>query len=738
MVAFYDPYWNKQHMRGHPSQLFPLFILAILAPLFAFGQSPARLSIVPALPPAPYKNLQTPVEARVADLLSRLTLNEKIAMLAGAGMTTRGVPRLGIPPFKMSDGPMGARCYGPSTAYPNGVILAASWDINHALAVGKSLGRDARARGIHILLAPGMNLYRAPMCGRNFEYLGEDPLVAGAIASAFIRGVQSQGVAATAKHFAGNEQDASRNNLNTEVDDRTLHELYLKPFQMAVKSGVWCVMDSYNPLNGVHSTQNDWLNNITLKGEFGFKGVVMSDWSSCYDTYGMAMGGLDLEMPTGRFFNEKLLLPLINNSGPVKQAIIDDKITRQLRMAFSMGWFDRPQLDSSIPKDDPQSAAVALDGARDGIVLLKNERNLLPLDPAKTKKIVVLGRHADPAVIGGDGSSFTYPFHSISTLQALKQKAGASAEIVQVPWVAGQNSVPAAFVEQVRAADAAIVCVGFNDQTEMKTHYGPVPGTEGEGRDRTYSLPTGEDVLIRSVAALNPRTVVILNAGGSVATDGWLEKAPVLLDAFYPGQEGGAAIAEILFGQTNPSGKLPFTWEKRWEDSPAYGNYPTPEKPKANTYKEGVFLGYRGFDKKGTTPLFPFGYGLSYTAFDISNAKVVQDTNQDIEVTATVRNTGARHGAEVIQIYIEPPNSGAPRPIRELKAFAKVTLNPGETKTVPMHISRSDLAYWNPDTRSWAVTPGAYTARIGDSSRNLPLKAPFTLPPDSSSHLTRN
>jgi len=693
----------------HPALIL---LIAMLSGASAFAQSPA-----------PYQDPKTPVEDRVADLLGRMTLQEKITLLGGGGMATKPIPRLGIPAFKMSDGPMGTRCYGPSTAYPNGVILAATWDVDHALKVGQSIGRDARARGVNFLLAPGMNLYRAPFCGRNFEYLGEDPLVAGIIASAYIRGVQSQGVAATAKHFAGNEQDASRNELNSEIDDRTLHELYLKPFAMVVKSGVWCVMNSYNPLNGVHTSQNCWLDNIILKGEFGFKGMVMSDWGSCYDAFGMANGGLDLEMPEGKFFNEKLLMPLLS-AGLVKQATIDEKIRRQLRVAFSLGWFDRPQQDDSIPKDDPRSAAVALEGARDGMVLLKNEGNILPLDPAKAKKIVLLGWHVDPAVIGGVGSAYTIPFHSVSTLKALQDKGGLS--IVQVPWNEGQASVPADFVEQVKGADAAIVCVGFNDQANTQAN-STMPGAEGEGTDRTYPLPFKQDALIQSVAALNAHTIVILNAGGSVETKGWIGNVPVLLDAFYPGQEGGTAIAEILFGQTNPSGKLPFTWEKRWEDCPAYHNYPTPENPKSNTYKEGIFAGYRGFDKRKIEPLFPFGYGLSYTTFDISDARVSSDNIDGVEVSATVHNTGSRAGAEVVQVYVEPPTASIPRPVRELKAFTKVTLNPGESKTVTMNIPRGDLAYWSSDKRQWIVTPGDYTAYVGDSSRNLPLKAPFSI-----------
>lgn len=671
-----------------------------------------------------YRDAKTPVEERVADLLKRMTLEEKIAMLAGTGMASVGNQRLGIPAFKMTDGPMGTRVYGLSTAYPNGVVLAATWNADQALKAGEAIGRDARARGVHILLAPGMNLYRAPMCGRNFEYLGEDPLVAGTLAAAFIRGVQSKGVAATAKHFAGNEQEYQRHRLNTQVDERTLRELYLKPFAMAVKSGVWCVMDSYNPLNGIHATQNDWLNNTVLKGDFGFKGMVMSDWASCDDTAGMANGGLDLEMPNGRYFNKQLLMPLLA-AGTVKEATIDEKIRRQLRVAFSMGWFDRVQKDASIPLDDPQSAQAALQGAREGIVLLKNEGGLLPLDSAKVKMIVVLGLNADPSVTGAAGSSFTRPFHSVSVLGGLEAKAGA-AKIVRVPWHEGQSSVPPEFIADVKTADAVIVCAGFSDQGDRGADPDQ-PGSEGEGADRSYALPPPQPSLIASVAALNPRTIVILNAGGSVETSGWIAKAPVLLDAFYPGQEGGTAIAEIIFGQTNPSGKLPFTWEKRWEDCAAYGNYPTAQNPAANTYKEGVFAGYRWFDAKGTEPLFPFGYGLSYTTFGISNAKAKLGPNEEILVTATVCNTGTRPGAEVVQVYVEPPKDATPRPVRELKAFAKIALNPGESKTVTLPVGRADLAYWSPDTKSWVVTPGTYTARVGDSSRNLPLEATFNL-----------
>jgi beta-glucosidase len=692
----------------------------LLFTLLLFATLPARSAGL-----APYQDASAPVGQRVADLLGRLTLDEKITLLSGAGyMTTHAIDRLGIPAFVMSDGPMGVRCFGPSTAYPDGAGLAATWDVSQALAAGTANGRDARARGVNILLAPGMNLSRAPMCGRNFEYYGEDPLVAGSIAAAFIQGVQSQGVAATAKHFAGNEQEFSRNKLNTVVDERTLQELYLKPFAMAVKAGVWCVMDSYNPLNGIHSTQNDWLNNEFLKGQLEFKGVVMSDWWASHDALGMANGGLDLEMPDDKFYNAKVLKPLLAK-GHITETSIDDKVRRQLRMAFSLGWFDRPQLVDSIPKDDPRSAAVALQGAREGIVLLKNDGGLLPLDPAKTRSIVLVGRNADPAVIGAAGSGFVHPFHEVSTIQGLATLAGPEVKIMRLPWSEGQTAIPAEWSAAVKKADAVIVCVGFNDQQDR----GASPnrtGSEGEGADRSYALPWGEADLIKSASALNRRTVVILNAGGSVETEGLVAGVPALIDAFYPGQEGGTAIAEILLGRTNPSGKLPFTWEKRWEDCPAYGNYPTAQTPEANAYKEGVFAGYRGFDAKGVAPLFPFGFGLSYTTFDFSNATATV-SGGDIKVMATIRNSGSRTGAEVVQVYVEPPPASVPRPVRELKAFTRVTLAPGESKTVTLAIPREDLAYWDPGTKGWVATPGTYTARIGDSSRTLPLKAAFVV-----------
>ena len=694
-----------------------------------------------------YKDSDAQVDARVEDLLTRMTAEEKIAMMGGTGFTTMSVDRLGIPAFVMSDASMGIRGHGKSTAYANGIALAATWDTALAREAGEALGNDCRARGVHILLGPGMNLYRSPTCGRNFEYAGEDPFLAGCLAGSFIQGLQSKGVAATAKHYIANEQEVQRHAISSNIDERTLRELYLKPFDASVKAGALCVMTSYNPLNGIHTSQNEWIIGQILKKEFGFRGFVMSDWGSCYDARGMANAGLDLEMPRGEYFNSNNIVPLIRD-GRVTQAVIDDKVRRQLRVAFMMGWFDRDQEDRSIPKDDPASASVALREARESVTLLKNEGDLLPLDSKKTRKIVLLGHNADPAVYGGAGSSVVDPFHATSILEGVRKIVGNHAEITLVPWkrlgthpVEGRPealdangaekspAIPGDSIEAVKNSDAVIVCVGFGQSPPKYRGSSPkMFDQEGEDGDRSYGLPPGQSELIREAAKLNPRTIVVLNAGGSVATAGWVDQIPALLHTYYPGQCGGQAIAEILFGKVNPSGKLPFSWEKRWEDSAAYGHYPAyGEKSPNNDYDEGVFLGYRWFDSQGIKPLYPFGHGLSYTTFEFSDLKVKAGKEGSLKATVTVRNSGKRSGSEIVQLYVEPPASDVPRPVRELRGFARVELQPGESREVTTTFERQDLAYWNPATRGWVVTPGTYHAAAGSSSADLPLKSDFQI-----------
>ncbi len=713
--------------------------------------------LIPALKAedAVYKDPHATAQARVDDLLGRLTLEEKIDLIGGNIFTLKGNARLGIPAFVTSDASMGVRNYGKATAYPNGVALASTWDVNLARKVGVSIGRDARARGVHFLLGPGMNLYRAPMCGRNFEYLGEDPVLAGNIASQFIQGVQSQQVAVTAKHFVANEQEVNRHDISSNVDERTLRELYLMPFETVVKNGAWGVMGSYNLINGVHASQNDWLLNKVLKGEWGFQGLVFSDWESCYDALEMANGGLDLEMPSGKYFNANILLPLIKE-GKIQTSVIDDKVRRQLLVAFSLGWFDRPQLDASIPKDDPSSDAIALEGARESVTLLKNDPALLPLDLAKVKKIVVLGHNADPAVTGGGGSAFVDAFHSVSVFQGIKDFVGPAVKVTLVPWkrksapqsslpgdksrpealdangAEGTPPIPAKYVEEVKSADAVIVCAGFSQSPGGYRDADPKKfDQEGEAGDRPYTLPPGQKEVIQAATRLNPHTIVIFNSGGSVATSDWIHQVPVFIDAFYPGQNGGTALAEILFGKISPSGKLPFSWEKRWEDSAAYGNYPVyGDKVFTNDYLEGVFLGYRWFDAKQIEPLFPFGYGLSYTTFDISNLKLSAPeihAGDSLNATIEVKNTGSREGAEVVQLYVSDPSATIPRPPQELKGFERVFLKPGETRSVEFTLHPRDFSYWDEKSKTWKIDPGHFIIRVGNSSRDLKNQAPLNI-----------
>lgn len=688
-----------------------------------------------------YKDPTKPVEVRVKDLVSKLTPQEKLSMLVGVGnFSTHAIPRLGVPGFKMTDGPFGVRPDSgvPVRVYAGGLSLAASFDTDMAKKVGVALGRDCRARDIHILLGPGMNILRAPFSGRNFEYFGEDPLLDGALASAYVQGLKSQGVAGTIKHFVGNDQEFDRDHISSEIDERTLREIYLKPFEIAVKQGgALCVMDSYNPVNGLHMTENDFLNNQILKKEWGFQGFVMSDWWALGTPLGEANGGLDLEMPGDnapmkghpKNMTPQLLQPLID-SGKVTQATIDDKVTRILRVAFLMGWMDRPQLDSSIPKDDLQGDQVALDGAREGIVLLKNQGNLLPLDASKVKKIVVMGHNAELAIAVGGGSAHANYTHGVSLLDGLKSVGGAGVQVIEIPWKDGDN-LPPASLDDIKTADAVIASVGFNDyNVNYWNTFKSRQNAEGEGMDRIYELPDGQTKVIQALAKLNPKTIVVLNAGGGVETESWLASAAALIDAFYSGQSEGQAVAEILFGKTNPSAKLPFSWEKKWAAgfAPAYGNFPTKETPAANTYSEGVLVGYRWFDTKNVEPLYPFGFGLGYTTFEFTDIAVKANPTGDLIATFTVRNSGKAAGTEVSQLYIAPPAAPVPRPVHELKGFARVTLQPGESKTVSIPVSKADLAYWDPSTKKWTVTPGSYEIQVGDSSRNLPLKAKQTVP----------
>lgn len=677
------------------------------------------VTLAPNTPPPLYLDKAQPVDKRVEDLLARMTLEEKINYIGGTnGFYIMAIERLGVPAIKMSDGPMGSRNDGPTTCYPGGIALTATWDRDMAQKIGVALGRDCRARGVNILLAPAVNIYRSPLCGRNFEYMGEDPFLAGQMVAPLIQGIQSQQVLATVKHFACNNQEWDRHNISSEVDERTLHEIYLPAFKAAVQQGkVACVMTAYNLINGVHCSQDDWLINQTLKTNWGFKGFVMSDWNSTYDAVAAANGGLDLEMPAGKFMNVTNLMPAVQD-GRVKESVIDDKVRRILRTVIAAGFFDRPQVRGDIPLNDPENARAALEAARKAVVLLKNNKQTLPLDRAKLKSIAVVGPNADPAVYCGGGSAFTRVFEATSILEGIRRLAGGD---VMVLYTTNADTS----VQFARQADVAIVCVGFNQRPKGLDHSRRAGLSEGEGQDRPFELPAGQADLIRAVAAANPRTIVVINSGGGVAWAGWLDKVPAVLQAWYAGQAGGQAVGEILFGEVNPSGKLPATFEKRWEDNPSAPYYHLKDDKKT-PYTEGLFVGYRGYDQKKIEPQFCFGHGLSYTEFKYGKVemkpKMIPPAGQTT-VSVEVKNTGKVAGDEVVQLYVHPVKSLVPRPPKQLCGFERVSLKPGEKKTVSLTLTGEQLGYYNVAAHDFAFDPGAYELLIGSSSRDIRAKS---------------
>ena len=672
------------------------------------------------------------IEARAHAMISKLTLEQKVELLGGVdSMFTRPMPAIELPRFKMSDASVGVRTWGPTTAYAGGAALAASWDPELARKIGESLGRDARARSVNFLLGPGVNIARSPLSGRNFEYLSEDPFLNAALVVPYIEGVQSEGVAATVKHFALNDQEFNRHNANVNIDDRTMREIYLPAFEAAVtKAHVDAVMDSYNLVNGDHATQNNFLNVKLLKGEWGFQGVLMSDWDATYDGVAAVNNGLDLEMPSPKFMNAKNLIPAVQN-GQVNEATIDEHLLRIFRTELRYGWMDHPQFDPADSTYSVADRAVALQGALESITLLKNEGNLLPLDPAKIKSIAIIGPDAYPAITGGGGSSEAHAFEPVSILTGIANLLGPDAHVF---YSAGWPDSPDE-KKAIADADLVVVSVGFN------------PKTESEGADRTFTLPPGQDALVEQVAAANPRTVVTLTGGGGMDLTRWLDKVPVLLHTWYPGQEGGTAVAQILFGQHDPEGKLPVSFDRSWDDNPSskwyYGD------PKNNTtlhtigadgkpldytieqikYGDKLMVGYRYWTTTGKHALFPFGFGLSYTAFKFANLKVPASAKpgSTVDVSFDVTNTGSVAGAEVAQLYVSDPSAQVDRPERELKGFAKVRLGPGETKNVNLSLDSRAFSYWDEPAKKWIIDPGKFVIRVGDSSENTPLTADIDL-----------
>ena len=643
---------------------------------------------------------------RASALVARMTLEEKCDYIGGSkdGFYIRPVERLGIPLIRMADGPQGVRNNTRSTLFACGVAAAASWNEDVAYEMGVALGQDSRARGVHILLGPGVNICRSPLCGRNFEYMGEDPCLASATAVGYIKGVQSQGVMATVKHFALNNQEFNRHHVSSDADERTINEIYFPAFKAAVDAGVASVMSSYNLVNNVHSAENRWLLTETLREKWGFEGFVMSDWTSTYSTLGCVRSGLDLEMPEGFCMNYAAIKPLVE-TGVIREKDIDRKVENILASLIAYGFLDRPQLDTTIKEDNPYSRDVAYRLSCESAVLLKND-SVLPLK--KGSNVVLMGPGADIIPCGG-GSGSVDPLYSISLYEGMS-RLGEDFPVTLV----GEDYRKA--VCTLKEADAVVVSVGFDRQTEKEDH------------DRTFALPQGQDELIEFAAEHNDNVIVVIYSGGAVDMRRWHDKVEAVLMGWYPGQEGGLAIARILAGEMSPSGRLPISIEASPEDNPAYDNYYV-EEPMTKrghstlnvTYGEGIFVGYRGYEKNDVSPLYPFGYGLTYTSFEYSDL-MVSEKGDGVDVTLTVTNTGEYDAAEVVQVYVGEDNPCVARPAKELKGYDKVFIPKGESAVVTVRLPESAFAFYDVDIHDWRINPGTFTIMVGASSQDIKLK----------------
>ncbi len=813
-------------------------------------------------------------ERRADDLVSKMTLEEKVELIGGdTPFRTHPIPRLNIPYFQMADGPVGAHIPAPTIAYAGGIGLAASWNTDLALRVGQQLGRDARSRGAAFILGPGVNIYRAPMNGRNFEYFGEDPFLASGIAVGYIRGVQQEGVSATVKHYLGNNSEYLRHDTDSVIDPRTLREIYMPVFEAAVKTAkVGAIMDSYNLTNGEHMTQNKVLNVDVAKGQWHFPGIIMSDWVATYDTAAAANGGLDLEMPFGVYFAPEKIMPLLKD-GTISEATLDDKVRRILRVAADFGWLDHPQLDTGIPRYNLEGRAASLEAALEGAVLLKNENNVLPLDKSAIKTIAVIGPTAAETVTTGGGSGQVVSFANTSLMVGISDYLGEQAKVLyargvrsiyqmsrltrfttdpegKTPGVAhvtfskanlegdtvSQTTEPTMFaagstrrepeeqelnaltahrnanpytrpttsskwtgyytpeeagkfavfvqtdgryrllIDDAVVFDSSVVPKYILNQTVMdlsKTPHkvvleqlsqqlasvsgmraGIVPldtivekdalemaskadavvlavgfnaAEESEGGDRSFELPVGQEQMIQQIAALGKKTVVVITSGGSVDVSNWKDRVQGILETWYAGEQGGVAASRLLFGDANPSGHLPISWEKQITDNPSYAHYYPDLGTNKVVYREGIFMGYRGYEHNHVEPQYPFGYGLSYTTFSMGDLKAEPAGDGRFHVTFSITNAGQRAGETVAQLYVGEDSPKVERPVKELKGFARVMLQPGETKNVSVELNPRSFSYFDVGSSTWKADAGSYTLMLGDSSQDIKQKTTVRL-----------
>ncbi len=681
------------------------------------------------------------IYAKIEVQLSQMTLAEKVGMLhANSSFTSTGVPRLNIPELTMSDGPHGVRpehgrdwkidndnVPDSGTYLPTGVCLASTWNTDLGYQFGSVLGKEANARGKDVILGPGINIIRTPLNGRNFEYQSEDPYLVSRLAVGYIKGVQDQGVAACVKHYIANNQEVLRDKINVLISDRALREIYLPGFKAAVQeAGVYTLMGAYNKFRGQWCAENDYLLNKLLKQELGFKGLVVSDWGAIHNTLEALWSGTDLEMGTDlakvdypNFFLGDTVIALVKN-GVIDEALIDDKVKRILYVMHKIHMFGNRPAGAFATKEN---FAVAKKVAEEGIVLLKNSNQMLPLQKAKIRSMAVIGANATQLQSMGGGSSQVRTKYEITPFEGLKNlSAGAFTLSFSPGFKVKRNAkADAAMIkEAVKAASEADIAVvvggwvhGYDFSKWSDNAY------DAEGADKPdMEMPFGQNELIEAVLKANPNTIIVLMGGGPINMSKWVDKAPAIIQAWYPGSEGGNALAEIIFGLVNPSGKLPMTFPKTLEQSPAHsiGQYPGDN---VNVYyKDDIFVGYRYFDTYKVSPLFAFGHGLSYTKFDLSDYQVTPG-NQSAQVTLTLTNSGKVAGAEVVQLYVKDDVSSLRRPEKELKGFEKVYLQPGESKKVTFSLPKEAFQYYNDIKHEWVLEPGAFTIMVGNSSANI-------------------
>jgi beta-glucosidase len=699
--------------------------------------------VVLILVAAIHAGAQTPA-AKINALVKQMTLEEKVAMIhASSSFTSGGVSRLNIPELVMSDGPHGVRVehgrdwsadrnvYDSGTYLPTGVCLAATWNVSLGYEFGKVLGSEAAFRGKDVILGPGINIIRTPLNGRNFEYQSEDPYLVSRMTIGYIKGVQEQGISACVKHYLANNQEVNRNFVNVHMSERALREIYLPGFKAAVtEADVNTIMGSYNLFRGQWATQNDYLINNILKKEWGFKGAVISDWGAVHNTIEAVWNGCDIEMGTdlsmlpnpnyGRFFMGDTLIKLVKE-GKIPERILDDKVRRILYVMNKTGLLGGKRLQGAYNTAAHQQTALRV--AEEGIVLLKND-NILPLTTS-VKSIAVIGYNAVRKQSMGGGSSQVKAFYEITPLEGLKKLAG-SIPISYSPGYKIERGAKADEALIKEAADAAakaevaIVVVGwthgYNYSVWTDNAY------DAEDTDKPdMQMPFGQDELVKAVLKANPRAIIVLIGGGPVDMSQWIGDSKAIIQAWYPGMEGGTALAKIIFGQINPSGKLPMTFAKKLEDVPAHklGTYPHDAKRNLYYYDD-IYVGYRYFDTYNVAPEFAFGHGLSYTTFAYSNLKV-QPSGKKVNVSFTIKNTGKMSGADVAQVYVHQQNPSLPRPSKELKGFQKIFLKPGESRQVSITLDEAAFQYFSDQSNAWVFERGTFEIIVGNSSRDIKL-----------------